>query len=251
MFDIDTFRELTKEVISAEKEGFWSDWTKEQQWLYKFSDWESFSKSRGYNEKEIEQFKQWLKIIDEAHNQGINALEFISDLVLEAANKNIQKDKNEEILKSSHLPKIKPSKDEVRIDIMNIEKKMRTLPGAMLDDCFPLKHSFGKGCYVREISVPRGTLIVTKIHKVAHPCFVLKGECSVLTEDGVKRIKAPYYCITPAGTKRVVYVHEDTVWVTVHITEETDLKKIEEEIIAKTYDDILPSYEEILKLQEA
>ena len=137
---------------------------------------------------------------------------------------------------------------EIREGIIKVEEKISKLPGAMKGDCFPLKHSFGEGCYVREISVPKGNFVVTKIHKIAHPCFVLKGDCSILTEDGVKRIKAPYYCVTPAGTKRIVYVHEDTVWVTVHITRQTDLKKIEDEIIAKDYKEIEISKQEIVEL---
>jgi len=145
---------------------------------------------------------------------------------------------NKELLVESTPKKIISKKD-----ITTIEDKMKTLPNVMYGDCFPLKHSFAKGCYVREISVPKGNLIVTKIHKVDHPCFILKGDCSILTEEGVKRIKAPYHCITKAGTKRVVYVHEDTVWVTCHITEETDLKKIEEEVIAKNFDEIITDKE--------
>lgn len=124
-----------------------------------------------------------------------------------------------------------------RKNILDFENAMRKLPNVMEGDCFPLRHFFAEGMYVREISAPKGSLIVTKIHKFSHPCFVLKGDCSVLTEEGPKRITAPYYMITPAGTKRIVYVHEDTVWVTVHATKETDLVKIEEEVIAKDYDD--------------
>ena len=142
------------------------------------------------------------------------------------------------------------SPKEIRECISTVEEKVKSLPGALMGDAFPLKHSFGDGCYVREMSVPKGYLVVTKIHKIAHPCFILKGECSILTEDGIKRLKAPQHFITPAGTKRVVYVHEDTVWVTVHVTKETDLKKIEEEIIAKDFDEIDIS-EDILKLKEA
>jgi hypothetical protein len=78
-------------------------------------------------------------------------------------------------------------------------------------------------------------LIVTKIHKITHPYFILKGEVSVLTEEGVVRLKAPYSGITKAGTKRIVYVHEDTIWITVHVTNETDIAKIEEQVIAKDY----------------
>ena len=72
---------------------------------------------------------------------------------------------------------------------------------------------------------------------------------SILTEKGVKRIKAPYYGITPAGTKRIIYTHEDIVFVTVHATKEIDLKKIEEEVIAKSFDDIPLTAEEIKQLK--
>ena len=80
--------------------------------------------------------------------------------------------------------------------------------------------------FVREIFNPKGAWIITKIHKVAHPFFLLHGEMSIVTEDGVKRIKAPYHGMTPAGTKRLIFVHEDVVFVTVHATKETDLDKI-------------------------
>jgi len=94
-------------------------------------------------------------------------------------------------------------------------------------------------------------LLTSKIHKITHPYFVLKGDVSVLTEEGVIRIKAPYSGITKAGTKRVLYCHEETVWTTIHITKETNIEKIEEEVIAKTFDDVFPIKEEILKLQES
>jgi hypothetical protein len=90
--------------------------------------------------------------------------------------------------------------------------------------------------------------VVTKIHKLAHPCFILKGDCSVLTEDGPKRIKAPAHFITPAGTKRIVYVHKATVWVTVHSTKETDLEKIEEEVIVKSFDDL--NEQDVIEIKE-
>ena len=65
-----------------------------------------------------------------------------------------------------------------------------------------------------------------------------------MTEEGPKRIKAPCSMISPAGTKRVVYAREDSVWITVHVTGEKDLNKIEEDIIAKTYGDLGMQIEE-------
>ncbi|MFZ2937654.1 MAG: hypothetical protein WA066_02995 [Candidatus Omnitrophota bacterium] len=133
---------------------------------------------------------------------------------------------------------------EVRNRILDIEEKVKQLPNAMIGDCFPLKHIFVDGAYVREITMPKGALVVSKIHKKTHPYFILKGEVSVLTEDGVVRLKAPYSGITLAGTKRVLYIHEETIWTTIHVTGETDLEKIEKEIIAETFDEIdsIPEY---------
>ena len=51
---------------------------------------------------------------------------------------------------------------------------------------------------------------------------------SVLTEEGVEYLKAPYFSVTEPGTKRFIYTHTDCIFVTVHATEETDIKKIED-----------------------
>ena len=147
-------------------------------------------------------------------------------------------------MEDSIIRKNEPTTESVdlREKLLNAEELLKTVPGSMIGDCFPLKHTFGDGLYVREIRVPKDSLVITKIHKVAHPYFVLSGEISVLTEKGAEVIKAPYYGITPAGTKRACYCHTDTVWVTVHRTNETDLDKIEKEIIAENFDETLPDH---------
>lgn len=119
-----------------------------------------------------------------------------------------------------------------------IQNKIDEMPGVMHGNCFPLEHKFGDGLYVREIFMPKGMLIVSKIHKFTHPYFVLKGKCSVLTEEGIIRIQAPFYGMTKAGTKRILYIHEDSVWVTVHATEEKDVEKIEEHIVTTDFKDL-------------
>lgn len=143
-------------------------------------------------------------------------------------------------------------KEKMRGKILQFEDAMRSLPDVKfgdMDEC-PLKHTFADGVYVREIFIPKGMLIVGKIHKHSHPNFLLKGEVSVVTEEnGIERLKAPLSIISKAGTKRVVYAHEDTVWITVHVTNETDLDKIEEEVISKTFD-ALPCADKISEIEE-
>lgn len=90
----------------------------------------------------------------------------------------------------------------------------------------PITHRFTPGLYIREIFMPKGSLIISLKHLTEHPFIVSKGHAAVLTENGVEQIKAPYCGITTAGTQRVLYIHEDCVWTTFHVTNETDPDRI-------------------------
>ena len=133
-----------------------------------------------------------------------------------------------------------------RAKIMVFEDELGKVDGITrgdMDEC-PLTHTFAEGVYVREIFIPAGTLVVGKIHRHSHPNFLMKGRVTVVTEGkGRETLEAPLSMISPAGTKRIVYTHEDTVWITVHKTEETNINKIEEAVIAKDYDALPPSRE--------
>ena len=92
----------------------------------------------------------------------------------------------------------------------------------------PLQHVFAPGAYARTIFVPKGTVIVGKIHKHAHLNILSQGCASVMTEaGGVQHLEGPYTMVSPPGTKRGVFAHTDLVWTTIHLTDETDLDKIE------------------------
>ena len=131
---------------------------------------------------------------------------------------------------------------EYRKKIVSFENVLRKIPGFVsgkdLDEMCPLKHEYADGCYIRTIFMPTGTLITSKIHKVCHPYFVMTGRVKVITEEGSVEITAPYNGITPAGTKRAIHVLEDCLWSTVHVTNETDLEKIEEQVIAKNFGEL-------------
>lgn len=134
------------------------------------------------------------------------------------------------------------NKKQFRDGVAKFEERLSKVPGAkvgheMDGELCPLKHAFCDGMYVREIFMPKGLVITSKIHKVKHPYFVMKGKCRVLTEKGILNIEAPFHGITEVGTKRVIQVLEDCVWITCHVTNETDLGKIEEQIIAKDFND--------------
>lgn len=100
-----------------------------------------------------------------------------------------------------------------------------------------LTHHFADGIYARELRIPRDSVIVGKIHRHAHLNFLMKGDISVLTEHGIRRIQAPAVIASAPGIKRAGYAHEDTIWITVHATRETDLEKIEDQVICKSFDE--------------
>ena len=127
-----------------------------------------------------------------------------------------------------------------RRKILDIEANMPQafVTGEVTPCEFSLVHTFTEGNYARQITLPAGSIVVGKIHKHAHLNFVLRGRCSVMTEVGVTEIVAPCMFVSTPGTKRAVYTHEETVWVTVHATTETDLAVIEETIIAKTFEEL-------------
>ena len=142
-----------------------------------------------------------------------------------------------------------------RDSILAFQEALSKLPDSFVGDSesCPLTHKFAPGIYVREIFIPKGTCVVGKIHKHDHPNFLLKGEVLVVTEFGGKeRLKAPLSMISKAGTKRVVFALEDTVWITVHATNETELGKIEDHVIAKNYEEFEQfklQQDEILKIE--
>lgn len=83
-------------------------------------------------------------------------------------------------------------------------------------DC-PLRHGFPEGLYTREITMPAGCIITSRIHNFDNPFFILKGKVTVLSEnEGRVTYVGPCYGMTTPGTRRLLIVHEDTIWVTVH-----------------------------------
>lgn len=127
---------------------------------------------------------------------------------------------------------------EFRRMITEFEKKLEVVPGVEKGNCHPLTHTFADGMYVRQLTVPSQTLTVTKIHAKDNFFFLLKGTMSMLTENGVNTITAPCWGVTRAGTKRIIWHHDEVLFCTVHRTDEVDVDNAENDIIAKDFKQI-------------
>lgn len=158
-----------------------------------------------------------------------------------------------------------PQKVEFREKIMTVQNGLQEMIAngdveSTLEDCTvthhfaPIDDKYGCCTYARQMFIPKGTLIIGKIHRHQHLNFILKGKVSVATEFGKKYFEAPCTFISEVGLKRAVYAEEDTIWTTVHLTQfhgEENLDKIEEEVISPTYQEmgLIASVEELLKIE--
>lgn len=132
---------------------------------------------------------------------------------------------------------VPPSDDplEVRDWITALTKYIQSLPGEVQID-MPVKHTFLQGMYMRELFIPKGTVLVGKIHKMECMNIVSKGDISVITETGSARVKAGYSVVTPAGMQKVGVAHEDTIFVNVFRTDETNPDTIEDALAWSSYE---------------
>ena len=118
-----------------------------------------------------------------------------------------------------------PSKNEL---IDDLELAMAKLP--LLD--LEVVNRFTDGMYIRELHIPAGTMVTTMTHKTQHPFVVSKGKILVTSDtEGSVTIEAPHTGITEPNTRRAAHALTDTIWTTFHVTNETDVAKIGEEIL--------------------
>lgn len=129
--------------------------------------------------------------------------------------------------------------------ILQLEDAMKSTPDSYGMTEFnegKVKHHFGTGVYGRELFIPAGNVIVSRIHKGKTLNVIAQGEISVIDpEKGFNTYKAPHVFVSSPMTKRIVIAHEDTLWITSHenINNSEDLNEIEDRIIAKNFNDKL------------
>ena len=116
-----------------------------------------------------------------------------------------------------------------QLSLVDLEKELLKLPQIEA----PVKHNFAEGVYIRELFIPKDSLIIGKRHRYETCNILLKGELSIYMgpDIPVKRMKAPCIFNSKPGTKKMAYSHEDTIFINVHPTNERDLEKIEDEFI--------------------
>jgi len=114
-----------------------------------------------------------------------------------------------------------------REQIDRLQSEMVKMPQVELET----EHFFSPGMYLRRVYRPAGTLIVGKVHKKPHFFLCAKGEIIAWTENGMRKLQAGDVVECQPGTKRITLATQDSIGVTVHMTDKTDLDEIETELV--------------------
>lgn len=88
-------------------------------------------------------------------------------------------------------------------------------------------HFFGPNIYIKQVTMPAGSVIVGKHHRVAHLCNMMSGKMVIVNPDGSrKELVAPCTFVAQPGRK-VAYIIETVVFQNIYSTPETDIEKLE------------------------
>jgi hypothetical protein len=98
----------------------------------------------------------------------------------------------------------------------------------------PPSHRFVPGAYVREVTLPKGGVFIGHRHKQPHLNVLLCGSATVVMDGQAMEVRGPVVFASKPGVRKVVYVSETMVWQTIHTTNETDVKKLEAQLIEKS-----------------
>jgi len=124
----------------------------------------------------------------------------------------------------------------VRKKVQELETAIKSLPDSYTE--IPVNHHFAPGVYGRESLLLAGSTVVGKIHKHEHLIIVSQGKAILISAEERIIVEAPYMGVSPAKTKRAVYALTDCVIATIHPTDETDLTKIEAEVILPDFPEL-------------
>ncbi len=123
--------------------------------------------------------------------------------------------------------------------IEKIDKLSRYLKENFAEPDIEINHFFIPGVYVRAGFLPADSVLTGKIHNYECINIVAKGQICVATKEGFDTLNAGDIFRTPAGTKKAGYVIEDTVFITVHACDKTEIADVEDYLSSDTYDEYL------------
>lgn len=133
-------------------------------------------------------------------------------------------------------------------NIEALEAGLLAHPAAFVGDTehCPLEHHFAPGVYLRTIVMPAGMFIVGHRHRTKHLNIVWSGRARVLIGSEVHEIVGPCTFVSEPGVRKVLLILEEMRWSTIHVTPETDMERLRDELIIPSTEFILHRERELL-----
>ena len=127
----------------------------------------------------------------------------------------------------------------VKVDIkQNLDNLAVAVKSAPQVEC-PEKHHFGPNIYIKEVTLPAGSVIVGKYHRHEHLCNMVAGRMIVVDSEGNRtELIAPMTFMAKSGRK-IAYIIETVVFQNIYSTSETDIQKLEDMIVDNSKDMLL------------
>lgn len=116
-----------------------------------------------------------------------------------------------------------------------LEREIQKLPQV---EC-PVRDFFADGTHAREMTIPAGVVLTGAIHKRECLCILSKGTLMVTTPEGMKMVSAPYTFVSGPGEKRAGFAVTESVFTTIHKTNETDPDRAVEDETESKADELL------------
>lgn len=123
----------------------------------------------------------------------------------------------------------------MRQKVDRLEAAMRDLPQV---HC-PVMHFITPGQHARRMEIPAGTTVTGAVHKIEHLVIIAKGRLRIVTEEGTRDVAAGDVIICKPGMKNAVTALEDSAWVNVFATDETDPDRLVELVTESKAEDLL------------
>jgi hypothetical protein len=108
-------------------------------------------------------------------------------------------------------------------EIFKLQETMKTM-----EQVIPhIDHFFSDNVYGRLCIMEADDRVIGKVHKTNHLSILLEGTATISSKYGTATYKAPHIIYAFKGDKRAVLAHTKVKYLTIHVTDETDLDKLE------------------------
>lgn len=125
--------------------------------------------------------------------------------------------------------------------IYRAEKAMLSLPQIDLK----AQHYFAEGLCARELFMPKGSFCTGKIHVKEHLVVIPFGDVLVSTDEGTERIVGPITFVGKPGSKRALFMYEDTLWIAIHASDVKTQEEAENTLVTNDHNEYLRVREEL------